>query len=424
MTQTIITGASLVLPDRVATGHTLVVEGDRITDVVSGPRLAAAGERRIQLDGHFVVPGFVDVHVHGVAGIDVLDGPHAVAAIAAALPRWGVTAFCPTSIACPPDRLETLLESVADGRRTPTRSAARVLPAHLESNFINPEYRGAQPLSCLRAPRRLVAPEGEAFSAEDILAVIDRHRPDVGIVTMAPEISGGMDLVRSLVASGLRVSIGHSGATYDEARAAIAAGACHATHLFNRMSPLTHRAPGVVGAVLEHDDVAAELVCDCHHVHPAAMRVAIAAKTPARIMAITDGTAGSGLPAGTRTTLGGHSIVVAEVARLEDGTIAGSVLTMDQAFGRLVTQCGCDLVQAALMCATTPAREMRMHGHGVIAAGAVADLVILDSRLEVVETWIGGEPIWSKNREIPRDSAESPAAPGLGGPVVPEHGTR
>jgi N-acetylglucosamine-6-phosphate deacetylase len=222
------------------------------------------------------------------------------------------------------------------------------------------------------------------------------------------------------------VSIGHSGATYDEARAAIALGVSHATHLFNRMSPLTHRDPGVVGAVLENDDVAAEIVCDCHHVHPAAMRVAIAAKSPGRMMAITDGTAGSGLAPGSRTTLGGHAIEVAEVARLADGTTAGSVLTMDQAFARLVTRCGCDLVQAAIMCSTTPARQLRLHGHGVIAPGAVADLVILDGRLAVVETWVAGVPIWSKIREIPRGSGEAGASSPSGsaaGSSVPEHGT-
>jgi N-acetylglucosamine-6-phosphate deacetylase len=427
MMRTIITGASLVLPDRVATSHTLAVEGDRISDVVSGPRLAGADERRFQLDGHFVVPGFVDVHVHGVAGVDVLDGPQAVAAVAAALPRWGVTAFCPTSIACAPDRLEGLLESVALNRRDRPARSARVLPAHLESNFISPEYRGAQPLSCLRVPVRKPGTESDAararfdpatsgeFSATQILAVIDRCRPDIGIITLAPEIAGGMELVRTLVAAGVRVSIGHSGATYEEARAAIAAGACHATHLFNRMSPFAHRQPGVVGAVLENDEVAAELVCDGYHVHVAAMRVAIAAKTAARIMAITDGTAGSGLPVGTRTTLGGLPMVVAEVARLDDGTIAGSVLTMDQAFARLVTQCGCDLVQAAAMCATTPARELRLQGLGVIAPGAIADLVILDTRLQVVETWIAGVPVWSKIREISGNSGEF-AAPSPAGP--------
>jgi N-acetylglucosamine-6-phosphate deacetylase len=209
-------------------------------------------------------------------------------------------------------------------------------------------------------------------------------------VTLAPELDGGLDLIRWLVARGHRASLGHSAATYDEALAAIAAGARHATHLFNRMPPMTHRAPGLAGAVLAHDEVAAEIVCDGHHVHPAMMRVAIAAKTTSRIMAITDGTAGSGLPAGSRTRLGSQRITVAEVARLDDGTMAGSVLTMDRALACLVTQCGLDLVQAAQMCATTPAREMGMHGFGLLAPGAMADFVVLDQRLDVVETWVGG----------------------------------
>jgi N-acetylglucosamine-6-phosphate deacetylase len=140
------------------------------------------------------------------------------------------------------------------------------------------------------------------------LKEIERAGPDVGVVTMAPELDGALDLIRRLVQNGQRVSIGHTGATYEQARDGITAGARRATHLFNRMTPLTHREPGVVGAVLESDEVAAELICDGVHVHPAAMKAAIGAKGTSRIMAITDGTAGSGLPEGTRTTLGGRSI--------------------------------------------------------------------------------------------------------------------
>jgi len=336
------------------------------------------------------------VHVHGVIGHDVLDGDGAVARIAAALPRWGVTAFCPTTVACTPAALAAVLAEV--GRlRSEKRRGARVLPAHLESNFVNPEYRGAQPLACLRRPPGAADGRGATspdFAARDVLAVIDRSRPDVGIVTMAPELEQGLGLLRALVAAGVRVSMGHSGATYEEAQAAIAAGARHATHLFNRMRPMSHRDPGLVGAVLASDDVAAELVCDGHHVHPAVMNVAIAAKGPARVMAITDGTAGSGLPHGSRARLGGASITVGDVARLDDHTIAGSVLTMDRAFATLVTHCGLDVVQAAEMCSTTPARELGLTGLGAIAPGAVADFVVLDSRLNVVETWIGGERAW------------------------------
>jgi N-acetylglucosamine-6-phosphate deacetylase len=307
------------------------------------------------------------------------------------MPRHGVTAFCPTTLACAPAVLRGVLRAVAEARTARPPAAARVLPAHLESNFINPEYAGAQPRECLRLPPGAAeaAPAGE-FTGAEILAEIERGRPDVGIVTVAPELPGAIDLIRTLVARGHRVSLGHSGATYEQALEAVAAGATQATHLFNRMPPLHHRAPGLAGAVLASDEIAAELVCDGVHVHPGAMRVAIAAKRAARLMAVTDGTAGSGLPPGSRATICGRTIVVRDAAYLEDGTLAGSVLTMDRAFERLVGAVGLGPVDAALMCATTPARELGLQGHGVIAPGAVADLVVLDRGLRVVQTWIGG----------------------------------
>lgn len=405
ITRTFLTGSTLVLPDRIVTGQSLVIEAGRIVDIGAGPRQVGAQERRVSLDGHVIVPGFVDVHVHGAAGEDVLDGPGAVSRVAAKLPQWGVTSFCPTSIACAPEALAGFLDDVARARSAREPFQARVLGAHLESNFINPDYRGAQPLACLRVPQLGVDdddPPGPAgadnapgsFSARDILAVVDRHRADVGVLTLAPELPGGLALVRALSAAGVRVSLGHSAATFEEAQQAIAAGARHATHLFNRMPPMTHREPGLAGAVLASHDIAAELICDGHHVHPGFMRMAIAAKGASRMMAITDGTAGSGLPLGTRAHLGGRPIVVRDVARLDDGTMAGSVATMDRVFGSLVGLAGIDLRAAAEMCSTTPAREMGLVGHGVLAPGAVADLVILDSRLAVVETWIAGERAW------------------------------
>jgi N-acetylglucosamine-6-phosphate deacetylase len=404
-------GASLVLPDRVVSGQTLVLEGNRIVDLIAGPRETGPREVRVNLEGHFVLPGFIDVHVHGVAGTDVLDADGAVAAVAERLPRSGVTAFCPTSIACPPGTLDRFLGEVGRLRQTRPRHA-RVLPAHLESNFINPEFRGAQPLRCLRVPAEASAAPPRTsdqragtvadFTTSDVLRVIDRRRADVGIVTLAPEISGGLELTRALVAGGVRVSLGHSGATFEEAQEAIGAGARQVTHLFNRMRPLAHRDPGLVGAALASDDLAVEIICDGHHVHPAVMRLAVAAKGPSRTLAITDATAGAGLPAGAKAMLGGQPITIGDVARLDDGTMAGSVLTMDRAFSGLVTKCGFDLVQAAEMCATTPARELGLVGLGVIAPGAIADLTVINSRLEVVQTWVDGVRIWAQEEKAER----------------------
>jgi N-acetylglucosamine-6-phosphate deacetylase len=391
----VLAGADLVLPDRVLAGGSLVIGGDRIAAIESRVIDAPAGSTRIELPGHLVVPGFIDVHVHGVEGLDVLDGAEALAAVASRLPAYGVTAFCPTSIACDPAVLSSFLNGIATVAGNPPARAntvgrAAILPAHLESNFINPEYKGAQPGQCLRTPHSDA--EGD-YRGRDILHVIATHRAQVAIVTVAPEIQDGLALVRELVAAGHIVSIGHSGATYDEARLAIDAGVRHATHLFNRMSPMSHRTPGVPGAVLESERVVAEVICDGFHVHPALMRLAIRAKGVNGVMAITDGTAGSGLAVGSVTHLGGRRITVTDrTAVLDDGTLAGSVLTMDGAFRTLVQTLGVPLADAARLCATTPARQLGLSDVGRLEVGSIADLAVLDRNLRVTQTFLQGAP--------------------------------
>jgi N-acetylglucosamine-6-phosphate deacetylase len=389
--------ADVVLPDRMLSRATVIVEGERIIDVLQEPPGRSPGDLHFDLRHHTIVPGFVDVHVHGVEGTDTLDGAAAIERIASRLPRYGVTAFCPTTVACSPDDLRTMLTAVRAARFARPAGASRVLPAHLESNFINPEYRGAQPLECLRLPGGDVAGshEGE-FTGAEILTEIAAARPDVGILTIAPEIDGAIALIRTLTAHGHHVSLGHSGASYEEAIEGIGAGARQATHLFNRMTPIAHRAPGLAAAVLDRDDVTAEIVCDGVHVHPAMVRVAIAAKSPSRIMAITDATAGAGLPPGSEARLGGRSIAIRDAAYLDDGTIAGSVLTMSRAFALLVSVMGLSPVDAATVCSTTPARALGLQGFGVIAPGAMADLAVLGPDLTVTQTWIGGELVFSR----------------------------
>jgi N-acetylglucosamine-6-phosphate deacetylase len=423
----VLSGAALVLPDRILSPGTLVIEEGRIAEIRQDAAPRTSGGHtpsHFAFHGHYIVPGFIDVHVHGVDGVDSLDTPpagDAISSIAAHLPRYGVTAFCPTTVACAPEALRGVLDQVRRARETPGPRAARVLPAHLESNFINPAYSGAQPVACLRspaeaahymrgeadgrgakasAPRRAKVSARGTFAAADILAEIARAAPDVGIVTLAPELDGGLDLIRWLASRGHHVSLGHSAATYDEALAGIAAGARHATHLFNRMPPLGHRAPGLVGAVLQTDEVAAEIICDGVHVHPALVRTAIAAKRPARVFAITDATAAAGLPVGSHAALGGQPITAGEsTATLADGTIAGSVLTMDRAFQMLVGRIGLSLVDAATVCATTAARELGLVGHGVLTAGAVADLVVLDANFSVVQTYVAGQLVYARGVE-------------------------
>ena len=415
----VLSGAALVLPDRILSPGTLTINDGRIVEI--RPDQPSGAHAAFGFPGHYIVPGFIDVHVHGVAGVDTLDPDitDAIDQIAATLPRFGVTAFCPTTVACTPSALRSVLDQVRRARESPRAGSSRVLPAHLESNFINPDYNGAQPAACLRSPRAALGPEGERtagnrggsrqsqgedtqFSGSEILAEIERARPDVGIVTLAPELDGAIDLVRWLAERGHRVSLGHSGATFDEALAAITAGACHATHLFNRMPPLDHRAPGLAGAVLQADEVAAEIICDGFHVHPALVRAAIAAKRPSRVMAITDATAAAGLPPGSRARLGGRPILAGDsTALLDDGTIAGSVLTMDRAFQILIGRVGLSPVDAVTLCATTPARELGLIGHGILAPEAAADLVVLDQNFTVVQTYVGGQLAYSRNTAAP-----------------------
>jgi N-acetylglucosamine-6-phosphate deacetylase len=356
-------GADLVLPDGVVSGGTIVLDGDRIASVGSQPSAhspEADGDLHFTFADHYIIPGFIDVHVHGVEGHDSLDGEDAIRQIAERLPRFGVTAFCPTTVACDPVALRRVLAAVAE-MRLPT------------------------------APRAAFR-----WGAADILDEIAAARAEVGIVTVAPELEGALPLIADLASHGHHVSLGHSGASYDQAARGIREGARQATHLFNRMTPVGHREPGLAGAVLESDDVVAELICDGVHVHPAMMRVAIAAKRPERIMAITDGTAGAGLPRGSRTALGGRRITVGDAAYLDDGTIAGSVLTMDRAFATLTASCGLSLSDAVAVCSTTPARTLGLQGFGVLAPGAAGDLVVLDRQLRVVQTWIGGNLAYSE----------------------------
>lgn len=399
----VIAGVDAVLPDRIVERASLVVEQGVIVDLVEHERPWPAETAVVDGRDQYAVPGFVDVHVHGYGGIDVMDGPDAVRRVAAVLPTRGVTAFCPTSVACDRERLEQFLQAVTDARHHPEPGAARVLPAHLESNFVSPEYAGAQPVEFLLEP-----PAGDPRSwggdsadvaahpsdpASAILRLVERFRPDVGILTVAPELPRGLALVRWAVERGWTVSLGHSAASFDVAMDAIDAGARQATHLFNRMLPMTHRAPGLVGAILSSGAVTAELICDGHHLHPAVVRATVAAKGLHKVMAISDGTAGSGCAVGTMVRLGGRPIVVgAEACFLPDGrTLAGSRGAMDDAFRFLVGPVGLSPIQAAYLCSTSAARHLGMSGFGTLARGAPADMALLDRQFRVTRAMVAGQ---------------------------------
>jgi N-acetylglucosamine-6-phosphate deacetylase len=340
----------------------------------------------LDVSGLIVTPGFIDLHCHGMLGIDVNSaGADALHALAAQAPQFGVTALSPTASACDERDLNLVLEAYRAAVEV-DYPGARLLGLHLESGFINPSFAGAQPSTALLT---LDSP-----AAASLKKLIDARKADVLRVTLAPELPGAEALIRWLRERRILVSLGHSGASYAQASAAIDAGATTATHLFNAMAPLHHREPGLVGAVLECDDVFVELVCDGVHVHPAIISMVISAKGGERVLPVTDSLSAAGMGDG-RYTLAGQTVIVRDgVARLADGTLAGGTSTMDAVLRMLVDVVGWDLGEAIGMVSATPALAMGRPDIGRLVPGAAADVVILDQDLQVVSTFVAGVTVW------------------------------
>jgi N-acetylglucosamine-6-phosphate deacetylase len=322
-----------------------------------------------------ILPGFVDLHVPGGGGADVMTGAEAVRICARTHARHGTTAFLPTPVTAPPEDLAAAVDGIATVLRGRRPGEARVLGAHLEGPYLNPERLGAQP----------PFPQAPDIAAMDRLAA----RVAVRLVTLAPEVDAGHAMIRHLAARGVAVQIGHSGASYEEACAALADGARGFTHLFNAMTPLHHRSPGVVGAALAHGEYAA-LIPDLVHVHGGAILAALRAIP--RLYCVTDAIAAAGMPDGDYP-LGRHTVrKQGGSVFLDDGTLAGSALTMDQALRNLVAL-GLDLADAARRLSTFPADFIGAADRGRIAPGASADFVLLDRDLCVTGVVVEGETI-------------------------------
>lgn len=362
------------IPDAV-----VLVDGAKI--VAAGPRTEvriSRTARTLEARSQTLVPGFVDIHIHGAGGADVMDeNPDAVHTVATTLARFGTTCFVPTTVTAPLDRsvaaiqrIQRAVNEAEVSRRTAPQ--AQPLGIHLEGPFINPARRGVHPLEWIAAPSLNLLERLTASSP-----------PETMVLTLAPELPGALELITAAHQSGVVVSMGHTDATYEEARAAIAHGATHAAHVFNAMRPFSHRETGVVGAVLTSPEVTAELIADGVHVDAAAMRLLIAVKGADRTILVSDGTAATGMPDGTYR-LGTFEVTVSGGAcRNAEGRLAGSTLTLDRAV-RNVVALGVPLPNAVKMATYNPARLLRLHGRkGVIAPGADADLVLLDGNLAV-----------------------------------------
>ncbi len=356
---------------------------------IAGPQTAVSQDAGplLNASGCTVLPGFIDLHIHGSMGHDTMDAtPESLAAISRFLARHGVTSFTPTTMTAPHPPTLAAVENVAAAQAQPLPGAA-ILGVHLEGPYISPHFPGAQVKENIR-------PANLAEFAQLLAA------GPVKLITLAPEESGAGALIDAALATGVGVIIGHSAATYEQAVAAFNRGVSQATHTFNAMTGLHHRKPGVVGAVLTDERIFAQLIADTIHVHPAAMAVLARCKGPDRLLLITDAIRATGLPDG-ESELGGQPVFVQDGAcRLADGTLAGSILTMDAALRHFLGATGWSLEKAWPVTSRTPAAALGMDDeYGSLASGYRADLVMLDAGLNVVATVVGGRLVYLRDGE-------------------------
>lgn len=357
----LIRNATAFVDGRFCTDMEVRVHNGRVHEVGQGLSNGLY-EDAIDLGGDFLLPGFVEVHLHAYRGHDTMQGESAVRAMSRELFRAGVAAFLPTTMSASVQATCAAVEGIRRVMEQPEHHGARVLGAHLEAPFMAPERCGAQVKEHFCHPDMATL---MALCGGDVTAV--------RVMTMAPELPGGESFIRAAAQQGVRISIGHTNATAEETHRAADWGATRVTHTFNAQTALHHRSPGVPGAALADDRLYAEMICDGIHLHPDVVRLIARAKGPAKAVAVTDAMEAAGMPEG-RYALGGQSVYVKDgAARLADGTLAGSVLTMRRALENLL-RWGIAPEDAVLMCTATPADSIGEKLAGRIIAGAPAPL--------------------------------------------------
>ncbi|HEV2388365.1 MAG TPA: N-acetylglucosamine-6-phosphate deacetylase [Candidatus Acidoferrales bacterium] len=372
----------------------LVEMPDGVVVVEDGTVVAAAPREALSLPAHAreydarpwtLVPGFVDIHIHGAGGHDLMEtNPAALAVVAATVARFGTTTIVATTVTAPEDDTISSLRALAQAASLPPRSdaatpAAELVGIHLEGPFISRTRRGVHPQASIVPPS---------------LALLDRFLEAAGgaarILTLAPELPGALDLIDRARSAGLVAAIGHTDATYEQAAAAIDRGARHAVHVFNAMRPFSHRDTGVIGAVLTRPEISAEVIADGVHVDRPALELLLKAKGVAQVILASDGTAATAMPDGSYR-LGMFDMTVSGgVCRDGQGRLAGSTLTLDRAVIR-VAGLGVPLADAVRMATLNPARRLGLEPRkGMLAPGADADLVLLDEALRVAAVMTRG----------------------------------
>lgn len=384
---TAILHGTAVLPDREVPDSLVVLDGEQIA--YAGPLDAGRipeGATHVDASGLLVLPGLIDTHVHGTHGDDVmLHGADGIRRISARFPQYGTTAWLPSTISARHHELVEAIGWSVEAQRNPV-DGAEIVGLHVEGPYINVKRKGAQPAEGVRDP-----------NFKEVRELLEVARGQIRVMTLAPELPGGLELIRLLVREGIIASLGHSDATYDEALEAIAAGATHATHLFNAMPPIHHRDPGLITACLNVPEVLAEVIPDGVHLDPHIVRLAIRAKGPDRVALITDAFSATGLPEGTHT-LGPHQVTVeGPLCTLANGTIAGSILTMNFAVRNAIQFAGVSLVEAVHMASQIPAQVAGCADRkGSLLAGKDADVTLLDPDFECRATWTRGRLVYQR----------------------------
>ncbi|MCC2667873.1 MAG: N-acetylglucosamine-6-phosphate deacetylase [Armatimonadetes bacterium] len=376
-----------VLPDREVPDSLLLLEGDRIA--YAGPFDAGRipeGARHVDAAGLMVLPGLIDTHVHGTHGDDVmLHGADGIRRISARFPQYGTTAWLPSTISARHGELMQAIRWCVEAHRAP-EDGAEIVGLHVEGPYINIKRKGAQPAEGVRDP-----------NFDEVRELLAAAEGQIRVMTLAPELPGGTELIQLLVRERIIASLGHSDATYEEALVGIEAGATHATHLFNAMPPIHHRDPGLITACLNEPRILAEVIPDGVHLDPHIVRLAIRCKGPERVALITDAFSATGLPEGTHT-LGPHQVTVrGPLCTLDNGTIAGSIITMNLAVRNAMEFAGVSLVEAVRMSSLIPARVAGCADRkGSLEAGKDADVTLLDRDFHCQATWTRGLPVYSR----------------------------
>lgn len=339
----------------------------------------------IDAEGLYLSSGFIDVHIHGAGGCDTMDGTvESINTIAKTIVQHGTTSFTPTTMTVAAEDIRKSMEVIKKLKEEGTEGA-NVLGAHLEGPFISPKAIGAQ------NPNFLLAP-----SVENYNKIVGDYSDAVVSITMAPEVEGAKELIKYLSDNGVTVSMGHTKATYDEAIEGIKCGACHSTHLYNAMTPFTHREPGVVGATFD-TDITTETISDGIHISYPALRTAYKQKGTDKVLLVSDAMEACGMPDG-QYSLGGQDVIVKNgAARLLDGTLAGSVLTLDKAVKNIYNNSNYPLNEVVRMATYNGAKHCHVEDHkGLIKEGYDADLILFNEDIEIQKVFVNGKEVYNK----------------------------